>query len=112
MDSVLAWSTLLARAREKLSIGLLIAKENGRDLDNTVMVVGNENEAIPTDPSAVAPLPLLALERLHITLEGIVLHPINRPADGDLMITGKHTQLPGGWWGEANGPWHRHTPTG
>jgi hypothetical protein len=45
-------------------------------------------------------------------LEGIISHPINRPADCDLMITGKHTQLPGGWWGEANGPWHRQTPTG
>lgn len=75
-------------------------------------MIGDKNQAIPTDAFAVAPLPFLALEGLHITLEGIVLHPIDGLANHDLMITGKPTQLPGGWWGEANGPWHWQTPTG
>jgi hypothetical protein len=49
----------------------------------------HKNEAIPADAFAVSPVPSFPLQGLDIPLEGVLPHPVNRSADGDLMVSGK-----------------------
>jgi hypothetical protein len=53
----------------------------------------DKNQAIPADALAVPPVPPLPLEGLDIPLEGVLPHPVNRSANGDLVVSGKHAQL-------------------
>jgi hypothetical protein len=48
-----------------------------------------KNQAIPTDALAVPPLPSSPLQGLDIPLERVLLHPVNRSTDRDLMVSGK-----------------------
>jgi len=72
----------------------------------------NKNEAIPADTLAVPPLPSSPLEGLDIPLKGVLPHPVNRSADGDLVVSGKRGQLSRCLRGQADRPWGRHTIRG
>jgi hypothetical protein len=50
---------------------------------------GNKNQAIPADAFAVSPLPSSPFKGLDIPLEWVLLHPVNRSTNGDLMVSGK-----------------------
>jgi hypothetical protein len=67
-------------------------------------MIGNKNKAIPANAFAVSPAPFSALQRLDISLKGILPHPINRVSNRPLMVSGKRTELPHGLRGESNGP--------
>ena len=74
-------------------------------------VVGNKDQAIPADALAVPPVPSFPLQGLDIPLEGVLPHPVNRCAEGDLVVSGKRSQLFCRLWGKSDRPCGRHRIT-
>jgi hypothetical protein len=91
-----------------LAIRLLVAEKNRGDLHHVLSMERHKNEAIPADAFAVPLLPSSPLQGLDIPLEGVLPHPINRSADGDLVISGKRSQLFRRLRGKSNRPCGRH----
>jgi hypothetical protein len=69
----------------------------------------NKNESIPTYAFAVPPLPSFPFEWLDVPLERVLPHPVNRSADGDLVVSGKRAQLSRRLRGQSDRPCGRHT---
>jgi hypothetical protein len=58
--------------------------------------IKRENEAVPTDPLAIPPAPLLSLKRFHIALQWIVAHLSKTTGEEGFSIRRKFFELFGG----------------
>jgi hypothetical protein len=57
-----------------LPIRPLIPEEDGGNFNYVGVMVGNKNNAVPSNAFPVPPLPLSAFERNHIPTERIIAH--------------------------------------
>ena len=58
--------------------------------------IKRENEAVPTDPLVIPPVPLLSLKRFHIALEWIVAHLSKTTDEEGFSIRREFFELFGG----------------
>lgn len=79
----------------RLPVRPLAPEQDRGNLDDALLMIRNKNEAIPTNAFAVPPVPLSPLEGLDVALERVLPHPVDRSADGDLVVSGKRAQLSG-----------------
>ncbi len=79
-------SGLAAGRPPKLAIGLARPDQDPNNGDRLFVSVGRKDDSIGADAPTKSPLPIVALEGLHISLERIVLQLLQNASDSFLNV--------------------------